>query len=282
MDVESTIAVIGAGAMGSAVAWRLTERGVTVLTSLTGRSAGSRARAEAAGMRPADDQEIVETSRFILSIVPPGEAIAVAQQFTAPLKRKGAGSAFADCNAISPTTVTKIAGLIEDAGALFVDGSIIGGPPKGDDPGPTFYFAGADAGALGDLATWGLRVRMMDGPVGAAKALKLSYAGITKGLTALATSMILAAERAGAGQALHDELAYSQAQLLGRFSRSLPDMYPKAYRWVAEMQEIADFIGTPFPESRIFDGAAGLYERVAADVAGSNLERAILDTFFRR
>jgi putative dehydrogenase len=282
MYVEATIAVIGAGAMGSAVARRLTGHGVTVLTSLAGRSAGSRARAEAAGMRPADDPEIVERSRFILSIVPPGEAIAVAEQFAAPLERKGAATVFADCNAISPSTAAKVAGLIEGAGSLFVDGSIIGGPPSGDDPGPTFYFAGGDAGALSDLTAWGLRVRMMDGPVGAAKALKLSYAGITKGLTALATSMILAAERAGAGQALHDELAYSQAHLLGRFARSLPDMYPKAYRWVAEMQEISDFIGPRLPESKMLDGAAGLYERLAADVAGPNPERAILDAFFRR
>jgi 3-hydroxyisobutyrate dehydrogenase-like beta-hydroxyacid dehydrogenase len=271
MAVKTEIAVIGAGAMGSAVARRLIEHGVVVLTSLTGRSAASRARAEAAGVRHADDDEIVQRSKFILSIVPPGEALGVAEQFVGPLQRNGAAIAFADCNAISPSTVARIARLIEGAGALFVDGSIIGGPPSGDDAGPTFYFAGGDAGALSDLAAWGLRVRMMDGPVGAAKALKLSYAGITKGLTALATSMILAAERAGAGQALHDELAASQASLLGRFARALPDMYPKAYRWVAEMQEISDFISPRFPESRIFDGAAG-----------PNHERAILDAFLQR
>ena len=43
-----TIAIIAAGAMGSAVAERLTRRGATVLTSLDGRSQKSRARAEAA------------------------------------------------------------------------------------------------------------------------------------------------------------------------------------------------------------------------------------------
>ena len=279
--MNTTIAIIGAGAVGSAVARRLTGHGVTVLTSLTGRGSGSRARAEAAGMRHADDHEIVERSRIILSIVPPGEAIAVAERFAVPLKRKGPGSVFTDCNAIGLPTATKIATLIEATGALFVDGSIIGGPPRGDDPGPTFYFAGDHTSALSDLTTWGLRVRMMDGPVGAAKALKLSYAGITKGLVALGTTMILAAERAGAGQALRDELAASQAHLLGRFARSLPDMYPKAYRWVAEMREISDFLGAEFPESRIFEGAAGLYERDAADVTGSNQERAILDAFFR-
>ncbi len=233
-------------------------------------------------MQHAEDVEIVERSKFILSIVPPADAIAVAERFAAILEGKGARPIFADCNATSLPTVTKIAGILEGAGAVFVDGSIIGGPPRGSDPGPTFYFAGRDAAILSELTTYGLRVRVMDGSIGAAKALKLSYAGITKGLTALGTTMILAAERAGAGQALHDELAASQAQLLGRFARSLPDMYPKAYRWVAEMQAIADFIGAQLPEAKIFEGTAGLYARLAEDVAGSNDERLMLDAFLRR
>jgi putative dehydrogenase len=280
--MKSTIAIIAAGAMGSAVAQRLTEHGVTVLTSLTGRSDTSRSRAEASGMRHADDTQIVERSKFILSIVPPADAFAVAERFAGPLKGKGRGSVFADCNAISVPTVAKIAGLVEGAGATFIDGAIIGPPPKGDDPAPTFYFAGDNAGVLTELAAHGLRVRTMDGPVGAAKALKLSYAGITKGLVALGTSMILAAERAGAGQALYEELAISQTQLLERFSRSLPSMYPKAYRWVEETLAISDFIGAGFPEARIFEGAAGLYERMASDVSGSNAERQVIDAFLRR
>ena len=233
-------------------------------------------------MRHADDAEIVERSAVILSIVPPADAIAVAERFAASLKTSGQGCVFADCNAIGLPAVARIASLVEGVGARFVDGAIIGLPPGGEGPGPTFYLAGDNASALSELATFGLRVKVMDGPIGAAKALKLSYAGITKGLTALGASMILAAERAGAGQALHDELAASQAQLLGRFARALPDMYPKAYRWVEEMRAISEFIGVPFPEAKMFEGAAGLYERLASDVAGSNSERAILDAFIRR
>jgi 3-hydroxyisobutyrate dehydrogenase-like beta-hydroxyacid dehydrogenase len=233
-------------------------------------------------MRDADDWEIVERSQIILSIIPPADAIAVAERFSVLLKAKGPGLIFADCNAIGVPTVTKIAGLIEGAGGVFVDGSIIGGPPRGEDAGPTFYFAGSHAAVLSELSAYGLHIRVMDGAIGAAKALKLSYAGITKGLTALAATMILAAERAGAGQALHDELAASQARLLQRFARSVPDMYPKAYRWVAEMEAITDFIGAQFPEAKMFEGAAGLYGRLAADVAGSNDERSILDAFLCR
>ena len=129
------------------------------------------------------------------------------------------------------------------------------------------------------MSDYGLDVRIVDGPIGAASALKLSYAGITKGLVAIATAMVLAAERAGAGSALKAELALSQPQLLARFAKTLPDMYPKAYRWVEEMHAISEFIGADFPEALIYKGAAGLYERMAADVAGDRDACARIDAF---
>ena len=276
------VAIVAAGAMGSAIAERLVRNGVTVLTSLAGRGAASRTRAAAAGMRHAEDAEIVAEAQLILSIVPPAEAIALAERFAAPLSQAERRPVFVDCNAIGVDTVTRIGRLIEASGGSFVDGAIIGSPPKGDAPGPTIYVSGEAAGDLVPLGDCGLNIRVIDGPIGAASALKLSYAGITKGLVAIATAMILAAERAGAGSALKDELASSQPALLARFGKTLPDMYPKAYRWIEEMHAIAGFIGENFPEARIFDGAAGLFTRIAADVAGSNRETAQIDTFLSR
>ncbi len=274
-----TIAVIAAGAMGGAVAERLTRNGATVLTSLDGRSAASRARAEAAGMRHVDDETLVAEARVFLSIVPPAEAFALAERFAAPLARSARKPVFVDCNAVSVSTMIRIADHLALTGTRVVDGAIIGAPPRRDGAGPAFYFAGAAAGEAAVLGSHGLDVRVIDGPVGAASALKLSYAGITKGLVAIAATMVLAAERAGAGPALKAELAASQPQLLARFERTLPDMYPKAYRWVEEMHAIAEFIGRDFPESAIFEGAAGLYQRIAADVAEEKLLTGQIDAF---
>jgi hypothetical protein len=74
------VAVIAAGAMGAAVGRRLTDHGVTVLTSLAGRSAATTARAVAAGMAAASDAEIAAAD-FVRSILPPGDAPALAQRF---------------------------------------------------------------------------------------------------------------------------------------------------------------------------------------------------------
>jgi 3-hydroxyisobutyrate dehydrogenase-like beta-hydroxyacid dehydrogenase len=279
--MKPTIAVIAPGAMGSGVARRLAEGGATVPTLLDGRSAATRARAQAAGMHAADEGLIVAAD-IILSIVPPGEAMALAERLAPALRATPRKPVYVDCNAVNVETVQAIAAVIAPTGAGFADGGIIGGPPAPGGPrgsGPVLYLAGPEAARLGVLGDLGLRIRVLDGPVGAASALKMSYAGITKGLTGLAAAMILAAGRAGAGPALHAELADSQPQLLAKFERSVPDMYAKAYRWVAEMREIANFLGPDDPARLIHEGMAGLYERLAADVAGEKRDIAALDAF---
>src|SRR5208283_5117864 len=104
---------------------------------------------------------------------------------------------YVDCNAVDPGTVARIAAIVGATGTPFVDAAIFGGPPRPGQPGPTFYLAGEPAAGLTGLQDLGLRVRLLDGPVGAASALKMAYAGITKGLTALGAAMVLAADRAG-------------------------------------------------------------------------------------
>src|SRR5271166_5667890 len=64
------------------------------------------------------------------------------------------------------------------------------------------------------------------------------------------------------------------------FRPGIPDMYPKAYRWVAEMREIAAFLGEDKAAAMIFEGAAQLYDRLATDIANEGKERGILDAFF--
>jgi putative dehydrogenase len=272
------IAVIAPGSMGAAVGRRLVEHGVTVYTSLSGRSAATAARAAAAGMAAVELPALAEAA-FILSIVPPGAAFGLAESLAPVLSRAARKPVYVDCNAVSPATIERIAAVIASAGCRFVDAGIIGGPPQPGEAGPTLYAAGPDAAGFADLDRHGLVIRTLDGPVGAASALKMSYAGITKGLTALGTAMMLAATRAGVAEALAGELAASQPALLKTFKRSVPGMFPKAYRWVAEMEEIAAFSGDP-ATAALYHGIAGLYRRLTNDVAGANRDTAALKAFF--
>jgi 3-hydroxyisobutyrate dehydrogenase-like beta-hydroxyacid dehydrogenase len=252
--------------MGAAVGGRLREAGARVLTSLAGRSADSAVRVRIAGLEVVNDNDLlVRDASFVLSIVPPGVAVEVAERLRGPLGRAQAKPVYVECNAISPATCQRIHRLL--GRTSFIDAGIIGGPPPAatQDPakGPRFYASGPDAQLMTGLADFGLDIAILDGPVGAASGLKLCYAGLTKGFTALCATMLGAAAREGLDDALRAELARSQPIFLAWLDRAVPAMRSKAYRWVAEMQQIAEFVGSPDDGAMIYDGAAQLYQRIA-------------------
>jgi L-threonate 2-dehydrogenase len=276
--MSPVVAVIAPGAMGAAVGKRLVENGVTVLTSLDGRSDETRARAKAAGMVAAKNDDIARAD-FILSILPPGDALSLAQRFVPALAASNAKPVYVDCNAINPKTVDRVAAVIAPTECPFVDAGIIGQPPKPGDAGPRIYTSGAAAPRVAALRDYGLDIRVLDGATSAASALKMSYAGITKGTQAIGAAMMLAATRAGSADALMAELQLSQKEMLAWLKRQLTMMPPKAYRWVAEMQEIAGFVGDDPAARDLYEGAAEFYERFAEDFADGGKEAKALAGF---
>jgi 3-hydroxyisobutyrate dehydrogenase-like beta-hydroxyacid dehydrogenase len=272
------VAVIAPGMMGAAVGKRLAYKGLKVLTSLKGRSQDTLARAKEAEILDAGDEEIA-ASDFILSILPPGDALSLAQRFAPALKASNSKPVYVDCNAINPVTVNRVAAAIVPTDCPFVDAGIIGSPPKPGDAGPRFYASGPAAPRFATLRDYGLDVRVLDGALSAASALKMSYAGITKGTQAIGAAMMLAATRAGSADALCAELSSSQKEMFAWFKRGLTLMPPKAYRWVAEMHEIAGFVGDDPAASELYRGAAHFYERIAEDFDKDKKDVAALMAF---
>ena len=77
-----TVAVIAQGEMGAGIGERLHAHGARVLTSLQGRSTASAERAAKAGMEPMnDDARLVAEADFLMSVIPPGEAVPFARRF---------------------------------------------------------------------------------------------------------------------------------------------------------------------------------------------------------
>ena len=277
-----TIAIIAPGEMGSATGRRLREQGARVVTTLRGRSAASAARAERAGFAVIDDPaQLVEEATVVLSIVPPGEATGLAERLAPVLAAARVKPVFVDCNAVSPATAERIAGIIAASGARFIDAGIIG-PPPAPNARTVFYASGRDAPALAPLRDLGLDIRLLDAPVGAASALKMSYAALTKGITALGAAVALGAARGGTTDALLQELRESQPALLPYLAR-LPSMFPKAYRWVAEMEEIAAFLAGDPSAQQIYAATARLYQRLAEGAAAPDKgELAAIAAFAKR
>ena len=277
---KTTVAIIAQGAMGAGTAARLTSNVVDVVTWLEGRSSASRARAEKAGMRGVDLAGIAAAD-IILSIVPPSNALALAEQLAPTLKASKSKPLYADMNAVSSAKVEQVAAVIAPTGCTFSDGGIIGPPPRPDTRNTIYFFSAIPADRVAPLAKGGLEVKMVNGPVGAASALKMSYAAIGKGLTALASASILMADKYGAKEALLEELQRSQPNILKGVSWSVPDMFVKAYRFVGEMEEIAEQSGRK-STAAIYNGIADLYREIAADQDGPKKDVTTLEQFFKK
>jgi 3-hydroxyisobutyrate dehydrogenase-like beta-hydroxyacid dehydrogenase len=232
-------------------------------------------------MRAADDRALMDAD-FLLSIVPPGEALALAKRFAPVLTAANKKPTYVECNAVSPETMLKIADVVAGTGAPFVAAGIIGPPPTAGSSNTKFYASGPAAKDFAQLNDHGLIVRVLAGELTAAHALKMSYAGITKGFTALGAAMMLAAAREGSAHALRAELGESQKPLLDWLTRNVPRMYPKAYRWVAELDEIASFVGDDHAEHEMLAVAARLYERIAEDFEGEKRETGALEAFLKQ
>jgi 3-hydroxyisobutyrate dehydrogenase-like beta-hydroxyacid dehydrogenase len=262
--MKPTIAIMSPGDMGHALGATLREHGLRVISQLDGRSERTRALAAAAGIEEVpDDAALVREADMLLSILVPAEAQGLAERIARALRRTGATPLYVDCNAIAPQTARHIAEIVEGAGARFVDAGIIGPPPR---PGPSstrFYASGLDAAAFARLKDFGLDVRVVGDQPGQASALKMCYAALTKGTTALMTQLSIAAARLGVSEALRAEFAASQPALLERMQRAVPEMVPKAHRWVGEMEEIARTFQACGLTPRTFGGAAELYALVA-------------------
>lgn len=266
-----TVALMSPGDMGQAIGALLKRRGVRVITVLEGRSERTKELAGAAGIEDTgDDVALVENADILLSVLVPSEAETLAVRLAPAIERTGRALIYADCNAVAPDTSQRIGGVIEGAGARFVDAGIIGPPPRADSSHTRFYASGRDAEALGVLNGFGLDVRVIGDQVGQASALKMCYAALNKGAIALMTGVSVMAERLDVADALDDELALSQEAVKRRMHQQVPGMVPKAHRWIGEMEEIAKTFATADLTPQVFQGIADIYRLVAAHPLASS------------
>jgi 3-hydroxyisobutyrate dehydrogenase-like beta-hydroxyacid dehydrogenase len=266
----TTVAVMMPADMGGAVARMLAATGVRVATNLDGRSARTRKLAAAAGVADIpDDGELVAACDAILSIVAPSGAVALAERLAPAIRAAGTTPLYLDCNAIAPSTTRAVSEIVTAAGARFVDAGIIGPPPPGHPGGTRFYVSGPAAVEAAELLGVGLDMHPVSERIGDASAVKMCYAALTKGSTAVMIQLLVAAERLGVREPLAKEFAISQAGQLARMRHAVPESIPKAFRWVAEMEEIGRTFADVGITPRSLQGAADIYTAVAATALGN-------------
>lgn len=254
------IGVLHPGQMGVSIAASAAAGDNEVLWASQGRSPATSARA--ADLDLADTVTVAamaEVADIIVSVCPPASAVAVAEEVAATRF----GGIFVDANAVSPATGHQVGATVERAGATAVDGGIVG-PPAWGEGSTRLYLAGAAAGSVAAAMNSGLLdVVALDADYGAASALKMAYAGWTKGSSALLLTVAAYARSAGILDDLVSEWNLSQPGVAARVTGSARGTSPKAWRFVGEMDEIAASLsGAGLPDG-FHAGAAETYRRMA-------------------
>ena len=263
-----TVAILSPGDMGHAVGQLLREHELKVVTCLTGRSQRTKDLAELAGIADVPDlNDMVAQSQIILSISVSEMVPSICQQVADAIKATNANVLFAECNAISPQLSRQMEPIITETGGRYIDASIVGGPPL-NGSSPRFYASGDNTAEFEGLANFGLDVRTAGTEVGQASGIKMCYAAMTKGSSALYSELLMAAEMMGLSDFVIAEFQSSQPAVLQRMERGLPGVPAKARRWVSEMEEIKDTFEHLGLTPHLFQGVADMYRMIGSTSMG--------------
>jgi 3-hydroxyisobutyrate dehydrogenase-like beta-hydroxyacid dehydrogenase len=250
------------GAMGSSLGAVLITNGHEVRWVAADRSDSTHQRAKADGFAAMDDIATgVMGAEVVLSVCPPEFAGDVAHQ----VADAGFTGLFVDANAVSPDSARGAASTIAGAGATMVDGGIIGPPVRGG--ARNLLYLSGDANDVATVARLfdGTPVEtvVLDAPIGGASATKMAFAGWTKGSSALLLAVRAMATAEGVTEGLDHAWQTMLPHLSEQLRRAAVGSAPKAWRFEAEMREIAatlDSVGLP---AGFHEAAADVYARLA-------------------
>lgn len=248
------VGIVSPGDMGCRMARALMQGGVAVRASLAGRSERTRALAREAGIADSGTlADLMRASDIVLSIVVPEQAVAAARDVARAMGESGRRPVYVDCNAIAPATAREIDGIV---GGI-VDACILGTGRTGI---MRLFVSGAPLAALP-----GVTLVPVDGPVGAASALKMCWSATSKGLQALWMESLVAARMLGVEEPYRRELA----SRVSEFEPQLKRLPAVAHRFAGEMEQVARTFSDAGLPPDMLDGAVEVFRLVASSPIGS-------------
>ena len=157
----NTIAIQSPGDMGHEIGRVLVNGGYKVVSALEGRSKRTRDLAKSGGIIDVGSLEnLYDDVDVILSIMRPDEALSFVNKMCDLANFHEARPLLVDLNAVAPSTALKAEKLSLAAGLDFLDGGIIGEPPRvPENRSPRLYVSGTRASELMALNQCGLDFR---------------------------------------------------------------------------------------------------------------------------
>ena len=263
----NSITLMSPGEMGSPIAERIIKSGIRVISPLSGRSKNTIERARKYGIEDSGTlKDSIEDSDLIISILVPDAAENLSKEVSKISKELDKEIYFADLNAISPETVLRMNDILSNGKVKFIDGGIIGTPPKEQNL-PRIYVSGENSTYMTNLDGLGMKVIDMGGKIGSASAMKMAYASITKGYSSLLIAAVTLSIRTDNFDSLMKELEFSQPRVFNDL-QNLKSIPSKAHRWIGEMEEISN----TFIENNItgyfHKGSKQIYKNVSQSKLG--------------
>ena len=237
------VGLINPGAMGASIGAAASLNADQVVFSSDGRSSATIERATKANLHDCGSmKDLIGQSDIILSVCPPHTAINVAEQVAEHNFR----GLYLEANAIAPDATRGIHELVTNKGATLVDGGIIGGPAWHREAGTRLWLSGEAADRFEALFEGSpLHTGIVSDQIGAASALKMTFAAYSKGTTALLSAILAVAEKEGIRAQLEQQWG---ADFTSQTHQRVINNSAKAWRFEGEMREIAaTFAGAGLP-----------------------------------
>ncbi len=238
----NTIGIFSTGEMGGVFGKNLIQNGYNVLTCVSGRSERTRSTALAIEIHLRDNvEDVIRDSEVIFSILPPENALDFAKVFSEAAIKTGKKPLYVDCNSISPATVQDIAIIVNRTGSCFVDAVFIGSADQFDTK-TILYISGDEGKTLIQLLKASMKITYLGDTIGDASALKMSFGGFNKGLSALFIEIACASESSGYLDELITLFEEFYPETLNTLRRLLPSYLLHAKRRVYEIGELVKFL----------------------------------------
>lgn len=268
MPARQRIAILYPGELGTVLGGELAAAGHEIVTYVAERGARTRENAAAAGFIAAESlAAALRGADAIVSLVPPGEAVATAEAIAAALGTNAGAPLVLDLNSVAPATVREVAAIVTAAGARCLDGAIHG-QAKRLRQKSVLLLSGPDAAAGHRLFDGILPVQVLGDRIGDASALKMCLGAFTKGLVALSLETIAAAAKIGRHKdlvACLSDFYPETTQVIARLLATYPEHVARRIQEVGEVRDWHREIG-------VVDGMADGTIEVLAKLAAAALD----------
>jgi 3-hydroxyisobutyrate dehydrogenase/2-hydroxy-3-oxopropionate reductase len=200
---ESTVAVIGAGRMGGAMARRLGQAGHRLVVFNRTRARADEVAASAGATVAETAREAADGAEVVLvSLADDAAAESVYKGPDGLAAGLGAGAVVLETSTVAPETVRGLAPLVEARSATLLDAPVSGSVPVVE-RGELTFMVGGDPAAVEQarpvLDVLGKRVFHL-GPVGAGATMKLVVNSVVAALNQAVAEALVLAEKAGIGR----------------------------------------------------------------------------------